>query len=104
PLRHASAHHSRGQARGQGDGVVSAAMLDASRRSFLKGAGALVVAFQFAEAFAQAPQQPQQQRLPGSLQSNRMLDSWIRIEADGTVTVFTGKIEFGQGIKTALAQ
>ena len=27
-----------------------------------------------------------------------------RIDADGTVTVFTGKVELGQGITTALAQ
>src|SRR2546428_9814191 len=28
----------------------------------------------------------------------------IRFEADGTVTAFSGKIEFGQGIRTAFAQ
>ena len=33
-----------------------------------------------------------------------MLDSWIRIDADGSITVFTGKAELGQGIKTALQQ
>ena len=33
-----------------------------------------------------------------------MLDAWIRINADGTATVFTGKVELGQGILTALAQ
>ncbi len=33
-----------------------------------------------------------------------MLDGWLRINADGTVTVFTGKVELGQGILTALAQ
>src|SRR5262249_18446150 len=32
------------------------------------------------------------------------LDSWIRIGADGQVTVFTGKSELGQGIRTALLQ
>src|SRR5260370_12337358 len=33
-----------------------------------------------------------------------MLDAWIRVGADGTITVFTGKVEFGQGVKTALVQ
>ncbi|PYN10778.1 MAG: isoquinoline 1-oxidoreductase, partial [Candidatus Rokuibacteriota bacterium] len=28
----------------------------------------------------------------------------IRIEPDGSVTAFSGKIEFGQGIRTAFAQ
>ncbi|MFN2237423.1 MAG: molybdopterin cofactor-binding domain-containing protein, partial [Anaerolineales bacterium] len=39
-----------------------------------------------------------------SLIKNPDLDSWIRINTDGTVTVLTGKVELGQGIKTALAQ
>ena len=42
--------------------------------------------------------------LPPSLQQNPNLDSWVRINTDGTITLFTGKVEFGQGIKTALAQ
>jgi CO/xanthine dehydrogenase Mo-binding subunit len=45
-----------------------------------------------------------QQRLPGSLDDNRRLESWIRIAADGIATVCTGKVELGQGIVTALAQ
>ena len=32
------------------------------------------------------------------------LDAWIRIDADGDVTVFTGKAELGQGVKTAILQ
>jgi nicotinate dehydrogenase subunit B len=43
-------------------------------------------------------------KLPGSLEGNRALDRWLRINADGTVTVFPGKVEIGQGILTALAQ
>ncbi|MCB8962858.1 MAG: molybdopterin-dependent oxidoreductase [Ardenticatenales bacterium] len=39
-----------------------------------------------------------------SLESHPQLDSWIRIDEDETVTVLTGKVEIGQGIKTALAQ
>src|SRR5438874_10765726 len=72
-----------------------------SRRNFLKTGSALVISFSLApDAFGQAKPAP----LPGSLNNNRMLDSWLRIDADGTVTVFTGKIELGQGIGTALAQ
>ena len=42
--------------------------------------------------------------LPGSLNTNRSLDRWIRFESDGTVGVRVGKVEIGQGILTALAQ
>ena len=42
--------------------------------------------------------------IPPSLQRNPDLDTWLRIHADGTVTVYTGKVELGQGIKTALAR
>jgi CO/xanthine dehydrogenase Mo-binding subunit len=33
-----------------------------------------------------------------------MLNSWLRIDPDGSVTIFTGKIELGQGIGTAITQ
>jgi CO/xanthine dehydrogenase Mo-binding subunit len=42
--------------------------------------------------------------IPPSLQRNPDLDTWLRIEPGGAVTVFTGKVELGQGILTALAQ
>ena len=71
-----------------------------NRRDFAKGLGGIVLAFTLAPAAAQQQPGP----LPGSLGSNRMLDAWMRINADGTATVFTGKVELGQGILTALAQ
>lgn len=43
-------------------------------------------------------------RLPPSLNANRRLDRWVRINTDGTVTVRTGKVEIGQGIVSAMAQ
>src|ERR687888_2152210 len=70
-----------------------------SRRQFAAGVGAIVVAFSLDPKLARG-----QERLPGSLQNNRRLDAWIRINADGSATVFTGKVELGQGILTALAQ
>ena len=42
--------------------------------------------------------------LPPSLQRHPDLDTWIRINADGTVTLFTGKVELGQGLKAAIAR
>ena len=32
------------------------------------------------------------------------LDDWLSIEKDGTVTAFSGKVELGTGVRTALAQ
>jgi nicotinate dehydrogenase subunit B len=72
-----------------------------NRRQFSAGLGAIVVAFSLDPRHALGQEPP---RLPGSLQTNRKLDGWLRINADGTATVFTGKVELGQGILTALAQ
>lgn len=47
---------------------------------------------------------PIPRKLPGSLEGNRTLDRWLRINRDGTVTIFPGKVEIGQGILTALVQ
>ena len=79
---------------------MTGAAVNLTRRQFGKAAGALVVAFTLAPrlAGAQAP------KLPGSLANNPMLDAWLRINADGSATIFTGKVELGQGITTALAQ
>jgi nicotinate dehydrogenase subunit B len=42
--------------------------------------------------------------LPPNLQRHPDLDTWIRINADATVTLFTGKVELGQGLKSAIAR
>lgn len=42
--------------------------------------------------------------LPGSLRSSPHLESWIRVSPNGHTTVFSGKAELGQGIRTALLQ
>jgi len=72
-----------------------------SRREFAAALGGIVLSFSLAPRLALG-QQPA--NLPGSLNGNRMLDAWLRINQDGTATVFTGKVELGQGILTALAQ
>ena len=41
---------------------------------------------------------------PASLKANPRLDRWVRFNADHTVTIFSGKVELGQGIVTAMAQ
>lgn len=80
--------------------------LHLDRRDLLKAGGGLLLSFSLAPAFAQDATQPapDQPKLPGSLDEARYLDSWIRIDAQGNITVFTGKAELGQGIRTALIQ
>jgi nicotinate dehydrogenase subunit B len=77
-----------------------------NRRALLTGGAALIVSFSLLPAGAQEPAEPApaSPKLPGSLDEARHLDSWIRIDAEGKITVFTGKAELGQGIRTALIQ
>jgi CO/xanthine dehydrogenase Mo-binding subunit len=75
--------------------------MTASRREFLELSGALVIGFALAPKLGLAQEPP---RLPGSLNNNRRLGAWLAIEPNGRVTIFTGKIELGQGIGTALSQ
>jgi CO/xanthine dehydrogenase Mo-binding subunit len=72
-----------------------------TRRQFGETVGSLVVAFSLAPRWAAADAPS---RLPGSLNANRMLDAWLRLDADGSATIFPGKVELGQGAVTALAQ
>jgi len=72
-----------------------------SRRQFLKGTGALIVSFNLfpsaTDLFAQAMDS-------GNTPDPTQLDSWLAIAPDGTVTVFSGKVDLGTGVETALAQ
>ena len=71
-----------------------------NRRTFIKATSGIVLAFTLDPAKLLAQSAP----LPGSLGANPLLDAWIRIGPNGNATVFTGKVELGQGILTALAQ
>ncbi|MFQ6006297.1 MAG: molybdopterin cofactor-binding domain-containing protein [Woeseia sp.] len=74
-----------------------------TRREFFKGTGSLVLYFSIVPPSA-AAQRGTTAELPPALASNPSLDSWLRIAADGVVTLSPGKCELGQGIQTALAQ
>src|SRR5207248_4715353 len=67
-----------------------------NRRTFLKTSGALVVAFSL------APESLVCRRLDGA--SRNQVDGWLSINADGSVTAFTGKCELGHGLYTAQTQ
>ena len=42
--------------------------------------------------------------LPRALVEAPELDGWVRVNEEETITLFTGKVEYGQGLKTAIAQ
>jgi CO/xanthine dehydrogenase Mo-binding subunit len=86
--------------------------VDQSRRAFLIN-GALVVGFAMVpgagRAFADTEvdtlgTQVLAPDLPGSLRTNPFLDAWIRIDEKDGITVYTGKVELGTGVRTALLQ
>ena len=87
-----------------------------SRRTFVRGAGVMVVAIGAPRLFnpraAAAAVNPNLPPLelqlheypigigPTTIDPNQ-IDSWLAINADGTVTMKTGKVELGQGTITA---
>jgi CO/xanthine dehydrogenase Mo-binding subunit len=78
-----------------------------SRRDLLKGSGALVVSFNLFGPVSTLLAQGNQGGTPisnaGGLSPNE-LDSWIAVAQDGTVSVFTSKVDLGTGTGTALGQ
>jgi nicotinate dehydrogenase subunit B len=73
------------------------------RRQVLAGGGALIVSFSLSGAAADEGAPNAAPKPPGSLEKFPYLDAWIRIDANG-ITAFTGKVELGQGFKTAFQQ
>ncbi len=73
-----------------------------SRRDLLKSTGVLIVGFSFFGTAARVLAQGEGLSVDGM--DPTVLDSWLAISKDGTVTVFTGKVELGTGVVTALAQ
>jgi nicotinate dehydrogenase subunit B len=73
-----------------------------SRRQFLKSTGALVVSFNLFPSLS--PVFGQTTVGPGIDADPTLLDSWLAVAPDGTVTVFSGKVDLGTGVETALAQ
>jgi nicotinate dehydrogenase subunit B len=69
-----------------------------TRRSVLKGSGALVVAFAMGPVLA-----PRSAVAQGGAGSSA-LDAWLAVGKDGLITAYTGKCELGQGLYTAQTQ
>ena len=78
-----------------------------SRRSFLKAGGALVVGVGLADAWpraAGAQTVPGVDRFLGKTVAPDAVDAFLAIHADGSVTLFSGRVDLGTGARAALRQ
>jgi len=73
-----------------------------SRRQILKGGGALIVSFAIGKTFNDALAQDALK--VGKPLALTEVDSFLSIDKQGKVTVFSGKVDLGTGISTALPQ
>src|ERR1700685_695594 len=75
-----------------------------SRRDFLQSCGALIVSFSAGSlGLLSAQGQGPFGTHPSHIDPEK-LDSWLAVGADGIITAYTGKCDFGQGILTAQSQ
>jgi len=72
-----------------------------SRRDFLKDGGALVVGFSLAGQLQDVLAQEAATTKPLALTS---VDTFLAIDSMSAVTVYSGKVDLGTGVRTALAQ
>src|SRR5262245_43124886 len=72
-----------------------------SRRDLLKAGGAVIVSFTFGSI---RPDHLWAQTPVGKPLDPMEVDSFIAIHADGTATVYSGKVDVGTGLRIAVAQ
>src|SRR6266446_6740279 len=89
PMRRTQPHRAGSIARVQGSAAVTAAPRNVSRRTVLKAGAGLVVGIAFAPLLAPAQGSETPLHLPGSLNGNRLLSAWLRVNSNGTVTADT---------------
>jgi CO/xanthine dehydrogenase Mo-binding subunit len=75
------------------------AILETTRREFLIGTGALVVSFSLAPGVLAQTAAPKPKPL-----ALDQVDSFLAVHKDGSVTMYTGKVDLGTGIRVALPQ
>ncbi|TMQ23318.1 MAG: xanthine dehydrogenase family protein molybdopterin-binding subunit, partial [Candidatus Rokuibacteriota bacterium] len=74
-----------------------------SRRAFLATGGLLVVAFRLGRR-AMAQSVPNADRFLGKPLAPDVVDSYLAVHADGSVTIFVGKVDIGTGGRIAMRQ
>jgi hypothetical protein len=78
--------------------------LSVSRRRFLNSMGCLTIGFPLLNGSLFSDNQVADELFPRSLREQPKINAWLEILEDGRVRVLTGKMELGQGIRTAIAQ
>jgi hypothetical protein len=71
-------------------------MITLSRREFLQGTGALVVGFAV-PSLAHAQRLSRTEAALGKTLDTGDVDGFIAVNADGSVTIYSGKVDLGQG-------
>ena len=75
------------------------------RRAFLASSGALVVGFSWAgTAVAATASNPAQTLAPAKAVDKARIESFVAMHSDGRATIYTGKVDLGNGARTALSQ
>ncbi|HKA22159.1 MAG TPA: molybdopterin cofactor-binding domain-containing protein [Blastocatellia bacterium] len=81
--------------------------LEIERRNFFKLLGGGLVLVFALDALAQESggrQEGESGRRAGNNSTPKEIGGWLHIGEDGSITTFTGKVEFGQNIRTSLSQ
>ncbi|XOV94149.1 MAG: molybdopterin cofactor-binding domain-containing protein [Bacteroidota bacterium] len=83
---------------------------ESTRREFLKHIGFISVGFPLLiscmgqEDPVMAPRETFEGNLPGSMRRSNKVNAWLHVLDNGQVRVLSGKVELGQGIRTAIRQ
>ena len=75
-----------------------------SRRHFIKTTGSLTIGFCLTGFATAKMRASSEDHLPGDLADNPHINAWLQVLEDNRIRVLTGKLELGQGIRTAVAQ
>ncbi len=75
-----------------------------SRRAFLQSSGALIIAFALPLSRDRAQGRAGRPAAPGDAPPTDQLDAWLAIGSDDEVTLYSGKVELGTGVQTAITQ
>ena len=85
------------------EAVEALDFIEPSRREFLKTAGIMMISFG-AAGVTTTKARAQSAINPSGNVDTTQLDNWIAIGADESITVLSGKCEFGQGLRTVQHQ